>query len=319
MEKAGINGKYFAIYSLEQLENALLKEKPDIVYSANMYTYDSNHGKLSIHQYFMNRGIPYIGSKPDVLERALSKSAMKERWRKAGIATPDWLYIPGSSVSNFDLKRVPEEIGFPAIVKPDKEGNSRGLDEASIVFSVDELYKKIKDIKENFSDLIIERYLESETLREYTVAMIGNGDQKILMPARIKLKVKKQHRLVTTSDKDEHNTKAEQVVEKEVFNRLADFSKRAFQVAGVLDYARCDILLKDDRLDVIEVNGLPMIPDKWFEVCAGGVGLNPEQYLPAILYASLQRYIHEKQGNLQIPLTLTEFIPQEIINQLKKG
>jgi hypothetical protein len=55
-----------------------------------------------------------------------------------------------------------------------------------------------------------------------------------------------------------------------------------------------------------------MIPDKWFEACAQGIGLNTAQYVNAIFFAGLQRNIRAGYPNLEVPEKLTELLPKEI-------
>jgi len=316
VEKAGIASRRYALYRLDQLESLLLVEKPDIVYSAHMYTEDIHGNPVSIHRYLAERHIPYIGSAPEVLNLVLSKAKLKEKWRSSGVQTPDWIFLSGKDLPGFDSEALGKRMGFPLIVKPDSEGNSRGLDEHSIVFSPEELHQKVTEVATEFSDVLIEKYLESDGIREYTVAMIGSPRHMLLMPARVKLNEPKLHRLITTKDKDEHHTSAMEIADEDILNKVIAFAQKAFEAAGVTDYARCDMLLSGGKLWAIEVNGLPMIPDKWFEICAKGAGLDSRQYLAAILFASLSRNTKQGIGKLAVPKSLIEFLPQQAIAKL---
>jgi hypothetical protein len=51
------------------------------------------------------------------------------------------------------------------------------------------------------------------------------------------------------------------------------------------------MLYANGKLEVIEVNGQPMIPDMWFDACAQTIGMNRRDYCLAIFYAGLKRYI----------------------------
>lgn len=319
VEKAGVVCRRYALYRLDQLESLLLVEKPDIVYSAHMCTVDLDGNHISIHRYLADRHIPYIGSTPEVLDLVISKSRLKEKWCSDEVQTPDWTFVSGESISGFSAESLASRMGFPLIVKPDKEGNSRGLDETSIVFTTGELQRKVEEVAAEFSDVLVEQYLESEDIREYTVAMIGSAERMLLMPARVKLNEPKPHRLITTADKDGHHTSATAIQDESILNAVNAFARRAFESAGVTDYARCDILFSGGKLWAIEINGLPMIPDKWFEMCAKPAGLDSSQYLVAILLASLSRNSKLGVSGWTFPQSLVDFLPEQVIGIIKGG
>lgn len=319
LDDVGLWGRYYALHSADQLRSILLVEKPDIVYSANLTTMCDAKEKVSIHKILADEGVPYIGSSAEVLKSVLSKSALKNEWRKSGLQTPGSILLTAVKPVADDLKNFVNEVGFPLLLKPDREGNSRGLEENSIVFEYRTLKRKIRDLLEKYEFVLVEKFLTGESVQEFTVAMIGNGKNKILMPAQIKLKVKKEHRLITTSDKEEHRTTATPVIDAALKGQLVEFAGRAFEIAGVRDYSRCDLMMIDGSLYAIEINGLPMIPDKWFEVCANGAGLNSTQYVLAILLAGIVRNMRSGIGKLEIPDEIRDNLPEEVFNTLTKG
>lgn len=319
LDQVGLWGRYYALHTADQLRSILLVEKPDIVYSANLTTVGRTNERVSIHKLLADAEVPYIGSSPDVLKRVLSKSTLKDEWRKNGLHTPGSILLTAGKPINDELQNFVNKVSFPLLIKPDREGNSRGLEDNSIVFEYRTLKRKIRSLFEKYEFVLVEKFLTGDNVQEFTVAMIGNGTNKILMPAQIKLKVKKEHRLITTRDKEEHKTTATPVVDEKLKAKLIEFANRAFEIAGVRDYARCDLMMIDDSLYAIEINGLPMIPDKWFEVCASGAGLNATQYILAIILAGIVRNIKSGIGNLEIPDEIRENLPVQIFNTLIKG
>lgn len=319
LDQVGLWGRYYALHSADQLRSILLVEKPDIVYSANLTTVCGAKERVSIHKILADGGVPYIGSTAEVLKSVLSKSTLKDEWRIKGLQTPASILLTATKPVTDDLKNFVNEVGFPLLIKPDREGNSRGLEENSIVFEYRTLKRKIRDLLEKYEFVLVEKFLTGDSVQEFTVAMIGNGTNNILMPAQIKLKVKKEHRLITTSDKEEHKTTATPVVDEKLKAQLVEFASQAFEIAGVKDYARCDLMMIDGSLYAIEINGLPMIPDKWFEVCASGAGLNAIQYVLAIILAGIVRNIRSGIGNLEIPDEIRNNLPEQVFNTLTKG
>ncbi|MHC1739963.1 MAG: hypothetical protein AB9897_02510 [Anaerolineaceae bacterium] len=260
--------------------------------------------------------IPYVGSSPSVLDLVISKSELKAEWCLNNVSTPAFFQVSKAAAQIFGLDiLIQEAIDFPYILKPDREGNSRGLDESSIVFDKSTLKSKLGNLLRSYEEVLIEKYLGTASdLREFTVAMIGNNKNKLLMPAEITLKQKKGVRIITTQDKDDHLTQATCVVEKSLLEKLVTFAERAFEVSGVRDYSRCDLLMADGHLYAIEINGQPMIPDKWFEICASGVGLNSTQYINAIFLAGIERNIKEGKTNLTIPHQMRQILPTAIFD-----
>ena len=175
------------------------------------------------------------------------------------------------------------------------------------------LVTKAKALLKFYNQILVERYLgAAPDFREYTIALIGNDQRALFMPARIKLKVMHKPRIVTTQDKDRHNTFAIPVRESEIRDSLIAFGREAFGIAGVRDYARLDVMYANGKFYAIEINGQPMIPDKWFEACAQGVGLNTAQYINAIFFAGLQRNIQAGYHHLKVPEKLNKLLPVEI-------
>jgi len=242
--------------------------------------------------------MPYIGSDAKTLELVLVKSALKQLWQQNQVSTPEFCVIRKDEALQEKIDKLLEAAQFPLIIKPDAEGNSRGLDENSIVYSEDRLVTKAKALLKFYNQILVERYLgAAPDFREYTIALIGNGQRSLLLPARIKLKVMHKPRIVTTQDKDRHNTFAIPVREPEIRDRLVAFGRQAFASVGVRDYARLDVIHANGNLYAIEINGQPMIPDRWFEEAAGFAGISEAQYLVGIVAAGYRRLRAQGKAN----------------------
>ena len=313
----GINGKYVVLETKAQLLNSLQAERPDIVFCANCYITGDANERLSIHSILAEQQIPYIGSDSNALALMLSKSDLKARWRADGIATPSFFLIEKQDSTISGLDDLDQAADYPYILKPDREGNSRGLDESSIVFDRTALESKLDKLLKTYKRIMAEEYLGIyPDIREFTIAMIGNGEQRLLFPAEISLKQKKKLRVITTHDKDNHLTQATPVPDKALNENLIDFSRKVFEAIAVHDYARCDVIYAGGQLYAIEINGQPMIPDKWFELCAFGGGLNAHQYLLAIFLAGIVRNNQQEVSQLIIPQKMKRNLPENIFKHL---
>lgn len=106
-------------------------------------------------------GVPYTGSGMLGSAMAMDKDISKRLMRCAGVPTPDWLMAPVL------LEDIEEEIGFPCVVKPSKQGSTVGLTvvkEAAALEPAVELAAKYDD------EVMIERFIAG---RELTVPVLG--------------------------------------------------------------------------------------------------------------------------------------------------
>lgn len=313
--RAGIEAVCCAIPSKTRLLEIIEAEAPDIVFSAESHTRDESGRCENIHAILESLDVAYIGSSPEALDLALSKAALKKRWQDRGVETPAFLLACRPVAGDANVCGLPDPGIYPCVLKPNREGNSRGLDESSIVFNGKALQNKLRDLFRYYDEVLIEEYLgDSADVREFTVAMIGNGAGRIIAPAEIILVQAKKHRIITTADKDDHLTRALSVEDGLLRDKLIVFSREAFEAAGVRDYARLDVIMAEEKLFAIEINGQPMIPDRWFEMCSAGAGLEPDQYLYAVFLAAIVRNNAQGSGHLDIPPEMVDLLPDGILD-----
>lgn len=313
--RSGIEAACHLIPSKNRLLEVIEAEAPDIVFSAESHTRDESGRRENIHAILESLGVAYIGSSPEALDLALSKAALKENWQDGGVATPAYLLARRPGAGEGDERGLPDPGIYPCVLKPNREGNSRGLDESSIVFNHQALQNKLRDLFHNYDEVLVEEYLgDGADVREFTVAMIGNGEERIIAPAEITLLQVKKHRIITTADKDNHLTRAVPVEDNLLREKLIVFARDAFDAADVRDYARLDVIMADEKLCAIEINAQPMIPDRWFEVCSAGAGLDAAQYICEIFLAGIVRHNAQGRDRLDIPPEILELLPDKILD-----
>ncbi len=315
LENAGIEALCRPISSKFSLLEVIQAEAPDIVFSAESHIQDESGRRENIHAILESLGVAYVGSSPRALDLALSKAALKTRWQDRDVSTPDfYLACRLDAAKGIEDGLINSSI-FPCVLKPNREGNSRGLDEDSIVFDHEARQRKLRELLREFDEVLVEEYLgNGENVREFTIAMIGNGEGQIIAPAEIILLQEKKHRIITTTDKDDHLTRALPVEDDLLRDRLIMFAREAFDAAGVRDYARLDVIMTGEQLSAIEINGQPMIPDRWFEICSAGAGLDSNQYIQAIFLAAIVRHNAEGGGHLDVPPEMEDVLPGEILD-----
>jgi len=317
LERGGFEAAHRFMGTEGELRSLLRARVPALAFCASLRCAKDEGEPRMAHAVLEEEGVAYVGSDPAALELAIDKAALKERWLRSGVRTPPFCVVDMGLP--FDEERA-AEIGFPCIVKPNREGNSRGIGEDSVARALPELRSKAELVAARFGSAIAERFLgDAADVREFTVALIGSGDGALVLPAEIELAAPKAVRVITTADKDGHRTVARPVADPALRRAVADFARRAFAAAGVRDYSRFDLIMAGGELYAIEINGQPMVPDAWFAACASGAGLDEAGYLNAIALAALARAAREGRAAARAPDALRELIPRAAYEALDGG
>lgn len=107
-------------------------------------------------------GVRYTGSGHLASALAMDKDLSKKLFRAADVKTADWLMAPASVA---DVER---GFGFPAIVKPSKQGSTVGL---SVVKKPEDLEAAISEAYRHDDEVMIEQFIAG---RELTVGVLGD-------------------------------------------------------------------------------------------------------------------------------------------------
>lgn len=221
-----------------RLIHFLDEERPDLVFNLC-----ESVGTFSIHEMHVAgiyelMGIPYTGAGPLTLGLCLNKARTKEILSYHGIPTPGFRIF----TSLHDHRRIDGDIRFPVIVKPAHEDASTGIDNDSIVMSIESLLKRVQMIFQKFDQpALVEEYIEG---RELNVAIIGNTPPQVLPISEIDFSGLPQGypHIVTYSAKWHEGT-AEYIGTKGVCPadlpasieiKIKDFALRAYAILGVV-------------------------------------------------------------------------------------
>jgi D-alanine-D-alanine ligase len=105
-------------------------------------------------------GLAYTGSNHIASATAMDKDLSKRLFRAAGVPTADWLMAP---VLAHDVS---ETLGWPVVVKPNKQGSTVGL---SIVRQASELAPALALAERYDNEIMVERFIPG---RELTVGIL---------------------------------------------------------------------------------------------------------------------------------------------------
>lgn len=290
-QEMGVSCTVARIASTWELEKALVGDSFNMVFSNIYHVCNELHQPVNIHRILEQKQIPYIGSSSRVMEIVLHKSELKSLWQRSGVRTPGYLPVQMTEVAQkYEIPGLTHLDRYPYLVKPDAEGNSRGIDQSAIADTYPKLQQLIRRRLPQYASLLVEEFLgDRDGIKEFTVVMIGNGTDALYLPGEIQILVPQTRRIISTVDKDTHRTRIEPV-EEQILPELIEFARKAFQSAGISDYGRLDILKSRKEFYAIEINGQPMLPDRWFDGCASYGGMTRKQYCSFILAQSQQRW-----------------------------
>jgi D-alanine-D-alanine ligase len=255
IKECGIEAEILWADTIEQLIKGLDTIPCDIAWSSLYHvSFNESYVGLAANGLWVadvldERGIPYIGSSAPTMKQLIDKAATTSILQRAGIP------VPKQYIVNFGEKLLLNEL-YSWFVKPCFESESNGISEESIVHSSEELEKRLEYIHKTFRQrALVEEYLPGE---EITVAVIGNGDKRKILPVLnvIKKGAYKRYPLITGELKVKDMISFE--VPKDKYVIAVELAEKAANVLNCHDHVRID--MREDankNLKVIEVNGIP--------------------------------------------------------------
>ena len=246
----------------------------DIVYMG-LHGADGENGKVQAA--FDILGIRYTGS--DYLGSALAmdKGMAKKVFLQSGIPTPN-----GFSMKKSQVIKLPDEIGYPCIVKPCCGGSSVGM---SIAINEEEYNKALELAFKYEAEVVVEEYIKG---REFSVGVIGGKSLPII-------------EIIPKSGVYDYETKyqpgmAEDVcpapLSDEITDKMQTYAIDVYRELKLGSYARIDFLLDaDDNMYCLEANTLPgMTGTSLLPQEAAAVGMSYDELTKKIIEISLEKY-----------------------------
>ena len=121
-------------------------------------------------------GLPYSGSGVMASSIAIDKTMTKRVWNAEGVPTPRHILLRRGTFSAQQLRRIPDELGLPLIVKPSREGSSIGVVK---VAAYAEMQAAVEQAAQMDTDILCEQFIGGD---EVTCPVIGSGDSARALP-----------------------------------------------------------------------------------------------------------------------------------------
>ncbi len=278
----------------------LLRVKPDLIFNtAEGYR---GVGRESLGPVlFEQSGLTYVGSGPYACFLTLDKFLTKQMVSQRGVPVSEGHFV----TSEDELKTVAMEMVYPAFVKPNYEGSSKGITKQSICRTPKDLLAYGKKCLSEFPEgLLIERFIPG---KDVTVSYIaGLGDEGVLEPVEYTQMEKQDGDWVY--DYELKNISDEKVgircpAQLHPFTRIQiiEKMKRCVSALGVVDMGRADFrVTPEGDVYFIEFNALPSLqPGAGVFEATKLLGLSYNQTLSRILETSLSR--QKLQGPVNRP------------------
>lgn len=237
------------------------------------------HGKFgedgTIQGTLETLGIPYTGSGMLSSSICMDKNISKKILRYEGIPTADWICL--SNMEELHLDEI-EKMGYPVVVKPNSGGSSVGV---KIVYDQESLLSSVTEVFEWDSEVMIEKYIKGE---EITCAIFDGK----LLPV---ISIRHAAEFFDYNAKYDDVATIEEVVELPAeLNELVGAATMAtYKALKCSVYARVDMMVKDGKPYVMEVNTLPgMTKNSLLPKSAQAVGISYSELLDMIIETSMQ-------------------------------
>lgn len=266
-------------------------EKSDIDIAFNLSTGVRGESRQSqVPAILEMLGIPYVGS--DVLAHAmaLNKAVAKQIFRFHQVPTPDF------QIFNTGKEEINPSLKFPVIVKPACEGSGFGIHKDSVVYDKEALFKKVWQLLNQYQPpVLVEEFIEG---REFTVGIIGNGNNKKILPIlEIDFKdiPEEYGKFYTFEVKTDFGDKTKfycpAPLSEGLEKTIKEYASKAFDALGCRDIGRVDIRLRDNKPYIIEINSLPGLKPVYSDLpkMAEAAGITYEELIMQILEEAIKR------------------------------
>jgi D-alanine-D-alanine ligase len=224
-------------------------------------------------------GIPYVGSGHAASATAMDKDLSKRLFLAAGIPTPDWLMAP------VEADEAAERLGYPLVVKPNKQGSTVGL---TVVKAPEQLQAAIEAAFRTDDEVMLEKFIPG---RELTCGILAGEPLGV-------------GEIVMESDVFDYESKYQEGGAEEIFPAelseaqtatIQELSVRAHRALKLEGFSRADFRMDaEGGLWCLEVNTLPgMTKTSLLPQSAQAAGISFPELCDRICRLALER--HERR------------------------
>jgi D-alanine-D-alanine ligase len=297
-------GEVVRLEATPDFPERLRAERPDIVFNMaeGLRGVNREAHVPAILEFF---GVPYSGSDPFTLSLSLDKARTKEWLTYHGIPNARFLLVREGDDPEGLVERVRARgLEYPLFAKPVHEGSSKGITERNFCGSPEELRHAVAFLVESYAQpVLVEEYLPG---REFTCAVLGNGDAARVLPI-----VGMNFEALPAGALPIYGFEAKWLWDRperplDIFECPARVDARlqaaiervtlgAYRALGCRDWSRIDVRISAAGVpNVVEVNPLPgILPDpadnSCFPKAARAAGMSYDELIQSCLLLAAER------------------------------
>lgn len=197
--------------------------------------------------------IPFLGSKSKATLACTSKYLSKNVFRKNNTPVIKDVYITKTVWQKDSLlvKKIISEIGFPCLIKAIDGTDSRGL---YLVKNGKALRLTILKALSKHKELIVEKFIKDAY--EVTCLVAGNKKLTVFEPVGL-MKIHEMFFTALSKDSGKINIEFPTRLNSKIVKKIKEISKKAHVALNCRDFSRSDILVKGNKLFLLEVDVHP--------------------------------------------------------------
>jgi D-alanine-D-alanine ligase len=239
-------------------------------------------------------GVPYTGSDSATLAIALDKALTKKVLKQHDVLTPEFILFETGR------EKLPPNLRYPVIVKPNTEGSSKGISATNVVDNEAQLRALVKSLIDKYRQpALCEEYIKG---REFTIGLLGDKRPRVLPPMEVVF-------LDRTLERPVYDFEVKQEWEKHVkyecpakvtpaeLRALERAARETWDALDCRDVARVDVRMDaQGRVYVLECNPLPGLTPDYSDLVliSKAAGLDYKELIGEILAGALKR-LREKR------------------------
>ena len=228
-------------------------------------------------------GIPFIGSGVLSSAIAMNKKVAKDINRKTGLRVAKEIVL--KSGEDFSIKEIIGILGSTSVVKPVGQGSSLGM---SLCRNNEELVTGIENAFEYDEEIIIEEYIKG---REVTCCVIGNQELETLPIIEIIPETSSRffdYKAKYTPGACREICPAD--LSQSIDESVRVCAKKAHQGLMCSVWSRTDMIIRDERVYVLETNTIPgMTEQSLVPLAAKTAGFSLSELVDKLIMFSLER------------------------------
>ena len=282
----------------EDLPARLLRDRPDIVF--NIAEGRGGRGREAQVPAILNfLRIPFTGSDETTLCIAMDKALTKRLVASYGVNTPKYALVRYGVPS-----REEAAFAYPVIIKPNSEGSSKGVSDFSIAEDAAGMKRLLAEKMAAYrQDMLLEEYISG---REFTVGVLGNGDDLRVFPPMEIIFNDKSHSIYSYEVKRNYRQyvryECPPRIGADLRKEIEDAAETVYRVLECRDFARMDFRLSQaGRLYFIEINPLAGLAPGYsdFPMIAEFCGMDYVALIRKIMDSALARYGLRHRGKAE--------------------